>query len=312
VRSRVVAVLTVVTAVALSACGAPSSVSPEGSGGQGGGRSGRVLQVVAAENVWGSVAAQVGGAHVEVTSLIDNPDADPHDYEPTTADARAVASADLVLINGAGYDAWAEKLVAASPAASRTDLVVSDLLRVPDGGNPHRWYNPGDVARVVDQLAADFAKADPVHAAAFEAQRSAFRNSGLAEYTKVIAEIRARYAGTPVGASESILAMVTPALGLDLVTPPTFLKAVSEGTDPSVADTTTVHQQISGKRIKVYVVNSQNATPDVQAQVDAARAAGIPVTAITETMVPPTARWQDWQTRQLVALRDALREATGR
>jgi len=308
----VVAVLTVVTVVALAGCGAASSAAPRGSGGQGGGRSGKVLQVVAAENVWGSVAAQVGGPHVEVTSLIDNPDADPHDYEPTTADARAVASADLVIVNGVGYDGWAEKLAAASPAPARTDLVVGDLLGVPDGANPHRWYNPDDVARVVDQLAADFAKADPADAAAFEAQRSAFRNDALAEYTKVIADIRATYAGTPVGASESILAMVTPALGLDLVTPPTLLRAVSEGTDPSVADTTTADQQISGKKIKVYVVNSQNATPDVQAQVDAARAAGIPVTAITETMVPATARWQDWQTRQLVALRDALREATGR
>jgi zinc/manganese transport system substrate-binding protein len=115
-----------------------------------------------------------------------------------------------------------------------------------------------------------------------------------------------------VGASESIFAMVAPALGLDLLTPPAFLTAVSEGTDPTAADKATVDQQISRKKIKVYVYNPQNSTPDVQSQVNAARAGGVPVTRLTETMVPATTTWQEWQTGQLVALRDALAKATGR
>jgi zinc/manganese transport system substrate-binding protein len=106
--------------------------------------------------------------------------------------------------------------------------------------------------------------------------------------------------------------MLTPALGLDLVTPPGFLKAVTEGTDPTAADTSTVDQQIATREIAVYVYNSQNATPDVQQQVAAARAAGIPVTTITETMVPADGTWQQWQTTQLEALRRALARSTGR
>ena len=105
--------------------------------------------------------------------------------------------------------------------------------------------------------------------------------------------------------------MLAPALGLDLITPPSFLEAISEGTDPTAADKATIDQQITTTQIKVYVYNSQNATPDVQAQIDEARAAGIPVTTITETMTPPTATWQQWQTAQLGALRAALAEATG-
>jgi zinc/manganese transport system substrate-binding protein len=165
---------------------------------------------------------------------------------------------------------------------------------------------------VVDQLTKDFAKADPADASAFQQQKATFQNQTLADYTTVIADIKRRFTGTPVGASESIFAMIAPALGLDLVTPPSFLKAISEGTDPTAADKATIDQQIAQKKIKVYVYNSQNATPDVQSQVNAAKAADIPVTTITETMVPATATWQEWQTRQLVALRDALAKATGK
>jgi zinc/manganese transport system substrate-binding protein len=297
---------------ATSACGATSDSTLSGTSAQAGGATARTIRVVAAENFWGSIAAQLGGSHVSVQSLIDNPDADPHEYEPTAADARAIATADLVLVNGVGYDTWATKLAAAEPAPNRTVLDVGQLLGVPDGGNPHRWYNPDDVTKVVQQLTRDFAEADPGDAAAFTSQESTFENRTLAEYKQVVADIKGRFAGTPVGASESIFAMVAPALGLDLLTPPSVLKAISEGTDPTATDKATVDEQIASKKIKVYVYNSQNATPDVQSQVNAAKAAGNPVTTITETMVPATGTWQEWQTRQLVALRDALAKATGR
>jgi zinc/manganese transport system substrate-binding protein len=270
------------------------------------------ITVVAAENFWGSIAAQLGGSHVKVTSIIDNPDADPHSYEPTTADGRAIASADLVLVNGIGYDPWATQLVVANPVPNRTVLTVGDVVGVADGGNPHRWYNPADVTKVVDQLVADYKKLDPADAASFDSQRTAFETTALAPYTSAISEIRSTYAGTTVGASESIFAMLAPALGLDLLTPPAFLTAISEGTDPTAADKATIDAQITGKKIKVYVDNSQNATPDIQTQISEAKAAGIPVTTITETMFPATATWEQWQTTQLLALRDALAKATGR
>jgi zinc/manganese transport system substrate-binding protein len=191
-------------------------------------------------------------------------------------------------------------------------LTVGEIVGVAEGGNAHRWYNPDDVTKVAGQLTDEFKKADPADAAAFDARKAAFETTGLAAYKAVIGQIKATYAGTPVGASESIFAMLAPALGLDLVTPPPFLKAISEGTDPSAADKATVDAQIAGKKIKVYVYNSQNATPDIQAQIAEAKAAGIPVTTITETMVPATATWQQWQTTQLQALRDALAKATAK
>jgi zinc/manganese transport system substrate-binding protein len=297
VGTRVLAVAAAVVASALGLAGCGSAAS--GSAGTTGGGSSKTLQVVAAENFWGSIATQLGGSHVKVTSIIDSPDADPHDYEPTAADGRAIAAADVVLINGVGYDTWATKLAAANPAPNRATLTVGEVVGVAEGDNPHRWYNPDDVTKVADQLTAEFKKADPTDAAAFDAQRTAFETTDLAAYKAVITEIKTRYAGTPVGASESIFAMLAPALGLDLVTPPAFLKAISEGTDPSAADKATIDAQISGQKIKVYVYNSQNATPDVQTQIAAAKAAGIPVTTITETMVPATATWQQWQTTQL-------------
>ncbi len=297
-----------VAALVLACAGCSTAGSPGLAGSSGS----HVLHVVAAENFWGSIAAQLGGDRVQVTSLIDNPDADPHDYEPTPADARAVASADLVLVNGVGYDGWAGKLADANPNPDRPLLDVGALVGAKDGDNPHRWYAPGDVLEVADGLTAAYAKLDPADSATFARLRGEFGSAGIAQYEAVVAEIRSRYTGTKVGASESIFAMVTPALGLDLVTPPGFLKAVSEGTDPSTADKATVDAQIRDRTIKVYVYNSQNATPDVQEQIVAAKAAGIPVTTITETMVPASATWQQWQTAQLQALRDALAKGTGR
>jgi zinc/manganese transport system substrate-binding protein len=270
------------------------------------------LRVVAAENFWGSLASQLGGSQVEVTSIIDNPDADPHDYEPTAADARRFAAADVVLVNGVGYDAWAGKLVAANPTDRRTTLDVGKLVGVPDGGNPHRWYDPDDVRRVIDQVTADYVAHDPAHADFYRDRHDALVGTGLRGYLHLIAQIRADYQGTPVGASESIFALLAPALGLDLRTPPSFLAAVSEGGDPTPADKATIDAQIAKKEIKVYVYNSQNATPDVQEQVRAARAAGIPVTTITETLTPAGASFQDWQVAQLTALRQALQAGADR
>jgi zinc/manganese transport system substrate-binding protein len=271
-----------------------------------------VINVVAAENFWGSLAQQLGGSHVKVTSIINSPDADPHDYEPNAADGRAIAAAQLAIVNGVGYDAWASKLADANKSSSLTVLTVGDLVGAKDGDNPHRWYNPGNVRQVIDQITADYKKADPADASFFDSQHDTVLNTNLKAYFDGINQIRTNYAGVPVGASESIFAMLSPALGLNLLTPPGFLTAISEGSDPTAQDKATIDNQLRTKQIKVYVYNSQNATPDVQAQVDEARAAGIPVTTITETLTPAGASFQDWQVAQLDALKQALALATGR
>jgi zinc/manganese transport system substrate-binding protein len=271
-----------------------------------------MINVVAAENFWGSLAEQLGGSHVKVTSIINNPDADPHSYEPTAADGRQISTAKLAIINGVGYDAWATKLADANPSPGRTVLAVGDLFGVKDGGNPHRWYNPDDVRKVIDEITATYKKADPAHTAFFDTQHDTVLNTNLKTYFDLITQIKTNYAGTAVGASESIFAMLSPALGVNLVTPASFLTAISEGTDPTAADKATIDTQIKNKQIKVYVYNSQNANPDVQAQVNAAKAQGIPVTTTTETLTPAGASFQDWKVAQLNALKQALGQVAGK
>ncbi|HEY0871414.1 MAG TPA: zinc ABC transporter substrate-binding protein [Acidothermaceae bacterium] len=267
------------------------------------------LHVVAAENFWGSIASQLGGVKVDAQSIITNPDTDPHDYDPSADDARSIGDAAVVIVNGIGYDPWVSKLLAAAPSSKRRVVNVGDVVGVADGGNPHRWYNPSDVHKVIAAIVAAYKAADPADAAYFSTQQRDYETTGLAQYDDLIAQINKTYAGTPVGASESIFAMVAPTLGLKLLTPPTFLRAISEGTDPTSADKQTIDTQIKTHAIKVYVYNSQNATPDVQAQVDEAREAGIPVTTITETLSPQTATFQDWQVHELTALQTALAQA---
>jgi zinc/manganese transport system substrate-binding protein len=288
----------VASALTWSAAGAASKAS--------------TIRVVAAESFWGSIAAQLGGNRVQVTSVIANPATDPHDYEPTAMDARTIAGAQLVVVNGVGYDPWAEKLLDANPVHGRVVLDVGELVGVEPGGNPHRWYSPTDVQRVIDRLAADYAKLDPKDASYFARQKARFETRGLRQYKGLIATIKRKYRGVSVGASESVFEPLAQALGLRLITPASFLKAISEGTEPTVADKTTVDRQIVRKQIGVWVYNSQNSTPDVRRVTAAARKRGIPVATITETPMPASARFQDWQSRQLRALAAALARATGR
>jgi zinc/manganese transport system substrate-binding protein len=274
------------------------------------GSDGGKIQVVVAESFWGSIAAQLGGKHVDVTSLITSPDTDPHDYEPTAQDGRAIAGARYVIFNGLGYDAWASKAVDANPSSDRKLLEIGKLLGLKEGDNPHRWYFPGDVERVITQITADYKAIDPTNASYYDQQHQTFESTGLKQYKDLLAEIKQKYRGTPVGASESIFIGLAEATGLNLLTPPSFLVAISEGTDPNAQDKATADQQITDKQIKVFVFNKQNSTPDVQTLVDAARANAIPVTTITETP-PENVSFEDWQSRQLQQLADALATATG-
>jgi zinc/manganese transport system substrate-binding protein len=272
---------------------------------------GAVVRVVAAENFWGSIVSQLGGAHAHVTSIITNPNTDPHSYEPTAADARSLADARLVIENGIGYDPWVPKLLSAN-GTHPTVLDVGDRLGLAEGDNPHRWYSPADVHTVIGQMVTDLEHLDPADDAYFAARQFAFEHVALQRYDAAIAAIHARYSGVPVGASESIFAMLAPALGVNLITPPSFLQAISEGSDVSAADKEAVDTQIKDHEIKIYVYNSQNVTPDVQAQLREVKAEHIPYATITETLVPASATYQAWQTRQLLGIEAALARADAR
>ena len=270
---------------------------------------GRVVQVVAAENFWGSIAGQLGGSHARVTSIIANPDIDPHAYEPTTADARTLTTAQLAIVNGIGYDGWADKLLATNSDSGRTELNVGDLVGVAPGGNPHRWYSPADVRQVIARITADYQKLDPADAAYFAQRETVFETQTLAPYNRLIDSIKAAYAGTPIGASESIVVPLAQGLGLKMMTPESFLDAMSEGSDPTAADKSLIDQQIRDKQIKIYVYNTQNSTPDVTAQVRLAKQEGIPVATVTETLSPAGDTFEQWQVTELQGIQAALKAA---
>ena len=311
--AKLAAAAAVSTAALLLATGC-ATTAPGGTLADGAGAaSGRTIAVAAAENFWGSIAAQLGGSHVIETSIISNPDTDPHDYEATPADARTISAAQVFIQNGLGYDSsWAPKLVAANPNSNRTVLTVGDVVGLKTGDNPHQWYVKSSVYKMIDAITAAYQKADPADAGYFAERKSSFELTDLAEYNRLIGDIAARYVGTPVGASESIVSGLADTLGLKLLTPSSFLRDVSEGNDPTAADKALIDQQIKSKAIKVYVYNSQNATPDIAAQVAEAKAAGIPVTTVTETLSPASDSFQHWQLSKLQALENALARATGR
>jgi zinc/manganese transport system substrate-binding protein len=309
-RRHAITTVALAAATTLLLAGCATSVAETGQGGDSSG--GGKIDVVAAENFWGSIAAQLGGDHATVSSIVSNPDTDPHDYEPTPADGRTMAGARFAIVNGIGYDPWAPKLLAADPADGRVVLTVGQLVGVPDGGNPHRWYSPANVRQVIDRITADYQQLDPADSAYFAQRKQTFETKSLAQYNSLISQIKAKYAGTPIGASESIVSPLADGLGLKMLTPESFLDAISEGSDPTVADKTTIDDQIKQHQIKIYVFNSQNSTPDVQRQVEEAKAAGIPVTTVTETLAPANLSFQAWQVKQLQGIEAALRQATGK
>jgi zinc/manganese transport system substrate-binding protein len=292
--------LALLAAALLSACGGVSTASTAG------------VRVVAAENFWGSIAKQLAGNKASVQSIITDPAQDPHSYEPTASDARVLATAQLAIVNGVGYDPWAPKLLAANPGSGRIVVTVGDLFGLREGDNPHRWYDPADVDAVARSIASDLSKLDRKNAGYYAQQLNTFDTSGLARYHQLIAQIKSRYSGVPVGASESIFALLAPALGLDLVTPPSFMKAISEGTEVSAQDTIITQNQINEHQIKVWIYNSQNATPQIQRLNSLARANHIPIATVTETLSPRTASFEQWQVAQLGGLERALHAATGR
>jgi len=290
----------------LAACGTASQTAASNSGG------GQTIEVVAAENFWGSIASQVGGSHVHVTSIIVDPNADPHAYEPTTADARTIADAQYVIYNGAGYDPWMDKLLQSNPMSGRKELNVGTFNGKHEGDNPHMWYNPDYVTAVTNKIRDDLKGIDPGNASTFDQSAQTFLTVGLKQYHDLIAAIKAKYSGTPVGATESIFSYLAPALGLNLITPYSYLKAVSEGEDISAADEATVEKQIALKQIKVLIYNSQNTPNNIQALINKAKANDIPVATITETLTPATASYQQWQSTQLLGIQSALAQATGK
>lgn len=301
-RCAPLVVTMLVLAAPLAGCAGPGPASSRG---------GR-LRIVAAENFWGSLASQLGGDRVQVRSIVVDPSTDPHSYEPTVEDARAMAEARLTIVNGIGYDEWASHLLSADPPEGHAVLDVGDLLGLRPGDNPHQWYSPSHVHAVIDGILAAYDRLRPADAGYFALRRMALERQGLVRYDALIAQIRTRYAGVPVGYSESIFPPLGKALGLRLLTPPNFARAIAEGTEVTAHDKQTVDDQVSARRVKVWIFNSQNLTPEVQRVNGLARTAQVPIVTVTETLSPASYSFERWQTVQLERLASALHRATGR
>jgi zinc/manganese transport system substrate-binding protein len=300
-RAALAAALAVLAA---AGCGSPAATETNGAA--------PAFRVVAAENVWGSIAKQLAGRGVTVTSIIVNPSTDPHDYSPVAADARAMAGADVAIVNGIGYDTWASQLIDANPVSDRTVIDVGDLLGLTDGDNPHQWYDPASVQKVSDAISAAYRKLDPTRGAYYTAQKRRFETASLHEYDALRAEIRRRFAGVPVGYSESIFQPLGADLGLRLMTPYSFAKSITEGTEVSARDKQAVDRQAQLRLIRVWVFNSQNVTPDIQRINAICKQQHIPVATVTETLSPASSNFEQWQVAQLRRLLAALHRATGR
>ena len=318
VGRAVLSLLAPVALVALIAGCGSSSTSSSGSSASlsasvgSNGSSHRKFVVVAAESFWGSIATQLAGNKATVHSIIVNPNTDPHSYQPTAQDERTVAIANLAIVNGIGYDNWMSQALAASPLSGRVVFNVGDLLGLKEGDNPHQWYSPASVYKVIDEIVADYDKLDPGDAGYFAQRKQTFETQGLAQYNQLRKEIRAKYAGVPVGYSESIFQPLGEDLGLKLLTPYSFTKAIAEGTDVTAQDKQTVDSQAQNRLIKVWVYNSQNATPDIQRVNQIARAQHIPIATVTETLSPASDSFQLWQVAELEGLIAALHKATGK
>ena len=261
------------------------------------------LQVVAAENFYGDVARQIGGSDVAVTSILSNPDQDPHEFEANPSTARAFASAAIVVYNGAGYDPWAEKLLAASPSATRRIVHIAALVDRETAANPHLWYDPYTMPALAERLVAILAELDPAHVADYRRRLAAFERS-LSPLTAKIAELRSRYRSTAVAATEPVFGYMADALGLDMHDQ-RFQLATMNGTEPSAADIAAFEQQLRTKAVRLLIYNAQTSDALARRLRAIARDAGVPVVGVSETE-PPGKDYQEWMGSQLAAIDRAL------
>lgn len=289
--------LPMLAALAVVAAGCSSSSSDRSADGR--------IKVIAAENFWGNLTQQIGGDHVEVTSLINNPAADPHLFAAETSNGLAVATAAVVIVNGAGYDPFMDRLLTAAPSSHRRVVRVSDVLHITGSDpNPHLWYDAPALPTVVTAIANALSAADPANAAAYRA--GAVRTTAaLAPLERAVKQLGTADAGDPVAYTERVPGYLLAVAGLRVLTPPGFARAIEDGTDPSFSDTSAMRALITGRKIDLLLYNEQ-ATSPVTAQLQTlARSNGIPVVPVTETM-PLHDTFQSWQLGQVRAIAAAL------
>jgi zinc/manganese transport system substrate-binding protein len=261
------------------------------------------ITVVAAENFYGDIARQIGGPGIKVTSILSNPDEDPHLFEVSPSVARAVSAAQIVIYNGIDYDPWMAKLIRAAGNRDRKTIIVADLLGKQTGDNPHIWYDPATMSTLAKTLADALIVADPVHKAGYEERLARFDDSVKPIQAK-IRELHARLAGTPVTATEPVFAYMFAALGMQIRNR-AFQLAVMNNTEPSASDVAAFENDLKAHRVKLLIYNSQATDPVASRMQKIAEASHIPVVSATETE-PPGKNYQAWMISELDSIDHAL------
>jgi zinc/manganese transport system substrate-binding protein len=264
------------------------------------------VKILAAESVYGAVAADVAGPAANVTSVLRTPAQDPHDFEAGPAVARDVADADIVVENGLDYDAWLDRLLAGAPRAGRTVVRVADLTDAAPGANPHLWQAPANMVKVASALADDIAARDAANAPAIR-QRTASFMARMARVTATIADMRARFAGTPVAATEPVFGPMAAALGLDM-RDARFQLAVMNGTEPRAGDVIAFEDDLLRHRVRLLFHNTQVSDASSDRLLALAAASRVPVVGVAETL-PAGEDYPDWMLAELGAVRGALAAA---
>jgi len=284
--------------VVLSSCGTSIAVTKG------------VIQAVGAENQYANVIGQIGGQYVHVRAVMSNPNTDPHTFEASTSVAQEIASAQLVVQNGVGYDTFMNQLESASPNSSRHVLSVQSLAGLPsDTKNPHLWYNQKTMLSVARAIRTELSKLQPDHASYFSARLRSFTTS-MASLAAVSAAFRAKFAGVNVATTEPVADYLLQTLGLINKTPFRFQADIMNGVDPSPEDITFQENLLTQHKVKVLCYNAQVSSPVTQSIRSLAQSSGVPIVAVYETMPTPGYNYQSWMRAEIAALAKALTSST--
>jgi zinc/manganese transport system substrate-binding protein len=298
-RYRVMAAAGAAAALAMVAAGCSSSSSDTASSSQ-------VINAIGAENEYANVLSQIGGKYVHVSSILNNPNTDPHTFEASPSVASEVSAATLIVQNGVGYDTFMNKIESASPNTKRKVIVVQDLLGLPDNTpNPHLWYNPKTMPAAAKAMAADMSALDPSHKAYFQANLAKF-DASLTPWFSAIAQFKSKYGGTPVAVTEPVADYMLQAMGMNIRTPFVFQADIMNGVDPSPQDISLENGYFTKHQVKVFCYNQQVVDALTTSIRQTALKSGVPVVGVYETMPTPGYDYQSWMLAEIHAIEKAI------
>ena len=269
-----------------------------------------VINAVGAENEYANVLSQIGGRYVKVSSILDNPNTDPHTFEASTSVAQEVSQAELIVQNGVGYDTFMNDIESASPNPKRKVIVAQHVLGLPDSTpNPHLWYSPKTMPAVAKVMVADLSSIEPSHKAYFQARLQAF-DASLNRWLNAIAAFKTQYPGTRVATTEPVADYLLTAMGMKNLTPFVFQADIMNGVDPAPQDITLEKGFFTKHAVKVFCYNQQVVDSLTTSIRQTAQSAGVPVAGVYETMPTPGYDYQSWMLAEVAAIKAAVVHGT--